>query len=216
MNCQNCGREIPEDANLCPYCGIRVAREASPGPPPKAVGPKPRRKIPLWVLIALGAVMLACVVCGAAGALMDMGSDVYGEKATPAAIGYVPDTAGPTDTLVPSDTPTPTLTPTPDLLTCEDIERARSQMTDLQWQSYARDIVGERIRFAGNVIEVYEDGRVLIDDCSELLSTCSLYGIPLDVAAELNKGQFVQGEGTVREVHEFLGLHLSINVDRLE
>ena len=97
--------------------------------------------------------------------------------------------------------------------TCADIEHIRSTITDLQWEAFTQQVVGQRIRFAGNVIEVYDDGRVNIDDCKGFLNVCMLYEIPRDIALTINNDQFIQGEGTVREVSVFIGLNVWINVE---
>ncbi len=123
--------------------------------------------------------------------------------------------ATPAQTQEPTNTPGgPTSTPAP--LTYKDIEQTKKDLTDLQWESYAREIIGERIQFAGDVIEVYDDGRVQITEGDGLLSVCILYEVPLDVAATLNKDQFVQGEGTIRDVNTDLGLAVWINVESLQ
>ena len=31
MNCPNCNREIPSDARLCPYCGMKIITTSTPG-----------------------------------------------------------------------------------------------------------------------------------------------------------------------------------------
>lgn len=40
MNCPNCGRDIPADSNICPYCGARVLETATQDRP--AMGPTTR------------------------------------------------------------------------------------------------------------------------------------------------------------------------------
>jgi hypothetical protein len=102
------------------------------------------------------------------------------------------------------------------MLTVEDIEKKRKELTDLQWEPYSKEIVGERIRFAGAVIEVYDDGRVQISEGKGLLTGCMLYEVPRDTAIMLTKDEFVQGEGTVREVDTLLGLTVRVNVSSLE
>jgi hypothetical protein len=113
-------------------------------------------------------------------------------------------------------TPAPVATPTPAMLTVRGIEAKRKELTDLQWQTYAEEIVGEPIRFSGNVLEVREDGRVQISDGKGFLTVVILYGVPLDVAAGLNKDQAVEGEGTVREVDTTLTLAVWIDVEMIQ
>jgi hypothetical protein len=66
------------------------------------------------------------------------------------------------------------------------------------------------------VIEVYDDGRVHIKEGKGLFTGCRLYEVPRDTAITFTKGQFVQGEGTVREVDTLLGLTVEINFDSLQ
>lgn len=121
-------------------------------------------------------------------------------------------------TATPAFTPTPIPTPTLTMLVCADIERKRKELTDLQWEAYSREIMGEQIRFDGKVIEVYDNGSVQVLDrtCKNLFTVVKLYEIPLDVAVEFNKDQFVEGEGVVREVDTFLGLTIRIEVTVLQ
>ena len=112
-------------------------------------------------------------------------------------------------------TPAPAATPTPAMLTVEDIERKRKELTDLQWQTYAQEVVGKPIRFSGAVLEVRGDGRVQIRDGKGLLTVVVLYGVPLDVAAALGKGQTVEGAGTVREVDTMLTLAVRIDIGEM-
>jgi hypothetical protein len=102
------------------------------------------------------------------------------------------------------------------MLTVRDIEKKRKELTDLQWEAYSKEIAGERIRFAGAVIEVYDDGRVQISEGKGLITVCMLYEVPRDTAIMLTKDDFVQGEGTVREVDTLLGLAVRVNVSLLE
>lgn len=184
--------------------------------------PDKKRKKRNHLILAVSALLLlavpTCCCCG---------YSLTGKPASvsPATTGASTDTPQPTETPrlanIPFPTvrvPTPTNTPhpTPAILTCEDIERARDETTDLQWENYTQEIVGEWIYFAGEIIEVYDDGRVQIDDCEGFLNVCMLYEIPLDVAVTFDLGQPIEGVGTVREVGTFLGLYVWINVDSVD
>lgn len=137
------------------------------------------------------------------------------EKAEPTPVAEVieTETATPTPVLTPTPVPTPTLV----MLTCADVERKRKELTDLQWEAYSREIMGEEMRFGGKIIDVYDDGSVQVLDrtCKNLLTVVKLHEIPLGVAAGLNKDQFIEGEGIVREVDIFLGLMIHIEVTAL-
>lgn len=126
----------------------------------------------------------------------------------------VPPSLTPTITL----TPTVTTTPTPVPIVCSDIEKARSDKTDLQWQDYQRELIGQRIQFAGEVLEVRSGGEIQISDsyCDGFFTYVVIYNVPLDFARTVNKDQFVQGFGTVKETYELLGLHIYINVIQIE
>lgn len=110
----------------------------------------------------------------------------------------------------------PAASPTPDVLTVAAIEAEKKKLTDLQWETYRQELVGQLVRFGGEVIEVYDDGRVQIRDGKGILTVTILYEIPLDVAAALSKDQMVRGAGRVREVDTTLGLAVWIDVEAME
>lgn len=204
---------------------------------------KNKRKLWKWIAIVVAVgILITIVLCVAlVGYTNTPGFEAAStaraiEKATTTAIARETEAAKPTNTQTPTNIPEPTSTPqptstitptptealvptetpvpTPALLTCRDIKQEKKGKTDLQWEVYAREVIGEQIRFAGEVMEVYDDGRVQIDDCG-LLTVCILYKIPLDTAMMLNKDQFVEGIGTVREVGTFLTLYVHINVESI-
>ena len=167
------------------------------------------------LLLLAAVIVLPCVLCYILMAI-NRSSPTYKATATAQAIAEATEAARPTDTPAPPSPPTEAPTPTLALLTCEDIEKKHKELTDLQWDVYRQEIIGERIRFAGKVLEVYDDGKVHIREGKGLLTGCILHGIPLDVAAALDKDQFVQGVGTVRDVDTLLGLRVHVNVESLE
>lgn len=74
MYCNYCGKQIPDDANLCPYCGVRVTGAAARL---RLVRPRNGRKI---AGVCLGfaeyfdldvslirVVWLLCLICGIGG-----------------------------------------------------------------------------------------------------------------------------------------------------
>jgi hypothetical protein len=79
-------------------------------------------------------------------------------------------------------------------------------------------VIGEEIRFSGEVVEVYDDARVQIDFAStkKLMTRGILHGLSVDQALALQKNQVVKGVGTIREVGMFLGLSIDIDVTALE
>ncbi len=105
----------------------------------------------------------------------------------------------------------PTPFPTPAYLTVARIEQERKALTDIQKEQYDQDILGEVIQFKGQVIEVYEDGRVSIGG-GGFFTVITLLGIPKDAAITLQKDQLIEGEGTVVGVDTFLLLTIEIQV----
>lgn len=147
------------------------------------------------IIVCLGAILLGACVCGTTPI-------AYQTNWTP---------------LPPSGPSSNLGTPTPEILTCQAIENAHGSLTDLQWASYTREIIGKAITFTGQVLEVYGDGRVQINGCgSNLFTVTMLYGISEDVALSLNKDQYVQGTGTIKEISYLIGVNIQINVDTFQ
>ena len=65
MFCQKCGKEIPNDANMCPYCGTNFAASDQQSDSPKK-GKKKNKKvgclISIIVVVALIAIILAIAI----------------------------------------------------------------------------------------------------------------------------------------------------------
>jgi len=214
MHCHRCGREIPEDANLCPYCGEVVKRIELPQPPvpPSMSSTKMRKtgRTPLIVLLAVvSVIILACIGCFVYGQVVTS-SPTYQATATARASARATIEALPTNTPLPTSTPTPTSTPiptaTPAPLTYQDIERNYETMTDMQWDSYYSGIIGTRVRWRGKVTDVDEDGTIFLDVGQELFHSCFLNGVPREVAATINKGDYIEFEATITDITTFLGL----------
>lgn len=151
-----------------------------------------RRK---YTLIIGGVVTLACI--GSCLACLFMGNS------TPDKL------VGPTRAAV--STVEPTLFPTPAYLTVAAFEQERSALTDIQKEQYDQDILGKNIQFCGQVVDVYEDGSISIDE-GGFFTTVKLLGIPKNVAITLQKGQLIEGMGTVADVDTLLILVLEIQV----
>jgi len=153
-----------------------------------------RRK---YTLIIGGIVTLACI--GSCLACLITGSSTP-DKPT-----------APTRDTAPVEVVEPTPFPTPAYLTVDAIEQERRALTDIQKEQYDQDILGEVIQFRGQVLEVNENGSVLIDE-GGFFAVVKLLGIPKDVAITLQKDQLIEGMGTVADVYTFLGLVLEIQV----
>jgi len=106
----------------------------------------------------------------------------------------------------------------PDVYTCDFINDRRKGMTELQWDEYASSLTGKRIKYEGEVTEVYEDGRIQIDACSGIWSggVFVIYGTPKEDAIEFSLDQFVKGEGTIKEVGTFLLMYINVYGETLE
>ena len=65
MYCPNCGRQIPDDANICPYCGFQVRAFLQQAYPPP-VKPPPSRPLSISIAaILLALIGFLCVISGA-------------------------------------------------------------------------------------------------------------------------------------------------------
>lgn len=118
----------------------------------------------------------------------------------------------------PADVPTKVLDPDVSTavplppVTLAEIEENHAAMTDLRWKDYRKEVTGRQIVFEGKVGEVFKSGKVAIEG-GELLTTCMLFGIPLDVAKTLTKDNVIEGSGTVKDATTFLLLVVEINVE---
>lgn len=118
-----------------------------------------------------------------------------------------------------SSEPVPILVSTSEsiLMTSNDIVHMEDISTELQFEQYRIDILGKQIQFKCQVLEVYENGEVLLGggNCGGLFTYVSLLGIPFDIVIGLNEDQLISGEGVVVDVHLFLGTHIDIEVTSL-
>lgn len=127
----------------------------------------------------------------------------------------------PPDETPPDETPLETIsvTETADkssILSVNEIEDVRkSDITDLQWESYVDSIIAQPISYSGQVLEVRDDGSVQIDDGKGIFTISILRGIPRDIAIALSKGDQLEGEGTVRDIDTLLTLTVEITVNTI-
>lgn len=211
MYCRRCGREIPDDANLCPYCGevIKGAEPPKPETPPPTPQPytaakKRGSRTSSFVLIAvIGVAIIACISCSICGETTGPLPDHQTTATARAPVGATTDVS-PTHTPLPTSTPIPTATPVS--ITYRDIERNYEDMTDIQWDNYSSGIIGMRVHWRGRVIDIDEDGTIYLDVGQELFHRCFLDGVSREVAATINKGTYIEFEATVTDITTFLGL----------
>lgn len=157
---------------------------------------KEKTKRLVIVLVAVGVLIFGCIAsCLVFGALAP----------------DEPVASGPTRVPTPEEIEGPTPFPAPTYLTVAHIEQERENLTDIQKEQYDQSILGETIQFHGQVIEVYEDGDVAIDDGGAFTSV-RLLGIPKDVAITFNKGHLIEGMGTIADIDTFLILMIEIQV----
>ncbi len=194
MQCQNCHRDIPDDAVLCPYCGQTVSRAVSP--PPSA--PPVRKRTGIWVVIiailAIGVVCIVCLLCAAFGST----TPSYKATSTAQAAARQTEAALPTITPIPTDTPSP--------ITYADIQHNFDTLTDIQWKPYEEDLRGTRVHWVAEVEEVRGDLTTFLDLGQGLFSRCYLDGLSQEEAASLDKGDVIEFEARIRKVERILGL----------
>lgn len=172
---------------------------------------KIRTLVAATVLFALGVTFGCCL----GGALVGGPASVAQEVTAPA-----PTLAPTTEAPVPTSAPTwsqedePAVV-APVIMTVEVLERERGKLTDLQKAQYDQEILGESITFDGKVSDVYENGRITINDGQGFFTLVTLVGLPQDVLLSINKGDFLQGMGTIIEVSDFLILSIELQVTSL-
>lgn len=182
------------------------------------------KSLPVWgqVLLGLGSIAFLCFACFIFSVIFSEAPEVSQEDLVLTAMAQIEASeaanADPTDTPFLTDTPLPTATPTPEPFTCRNVEREKSQLTDLQWENRAGELIGTEIVFSGAVTEVYEDGRIQIEDnyCKGFFTIVILYGVDVNTALSFNKGDTVTGKGTLRETGTFISLYVHINVDVIQ
>jgi len=113
---------------------------------------------------------------------------------------------------------TPTITvESSESLTVRDIEQNHNDLTDVQWEKYITEHLGEKITFRGEVVDVYDDHISITDDSEKnFFTTVHLYGIPYDTLITLTKDDNIIGEGVIRDIDDLLGLEININVTSFE
>ncbi len=101
-------------------------------------------------------------------------------------------------------------------LTCADIVQLRKGATQLQWTEQARSLEGREAEFGGNVLQVYDDGQVLVSSCPGFLTTMRLAGISRERAAQLTKGTNVRGWGKISKITGYLAVSVEVKIEKLE
>lgn len=176
----------------------------------------------LCILCVIGSLIYSATPAGRAAATVRVG-----EKEN-TAVAQSTINAAPAQTEVPANTPTPTPTetplptstplyvaggpyptPQPDLYT--EILSNIPNMTDVQFKEYATSMIGKRIHLEGEVIEVYEDYRILFTpDHARIMDRASVKGLPKDVVLKISKDQHISIDATIIEFTDLLGFQIDV------
>lgn len=116
-------------------------------------------------------------------------------------------------TLTPSATSTHTPSPTPTedkrlRLTLQEFIIYYNSLTDLQKKDYLASLPGKTVDWSSKVIDVYEDGTILVDIPGTLVSSIRLQGVPLEIAKTIAKDSYIRFTGVIESAADFLGLHI--------
>ena len=87
-------------------------------------------------------------------------------------------------------------------------------MTTIQWDEFSAVLPGREIRFQGRVMDVSES-FISLDASGVSRVSTYLYGVPYDIALEIDENTHVEGYGRIRGVGTFLGLTVRIDVENL-
>lgn len=63
MYCNQCGTQLPEDADFCPMCGARVPRRKETFVQPVTAPVRGRNTIVIGAIAAVTIVLIACIIC---------------------------------------------------------------------------------------------------------------------------------------------------------
>jgi len=114
-------------------------------------------------------------------------------------------------TITPTNTVTPSLTPTADIflhLSLAEFLQKYNSLSDLQKKEFVPSLPGKKVQWTGVVLEVYDDGQILISIPGTLASSVSLKGVPIEVSKTVNKKSSISFTATIQSVVDFLGLHI--------
>lgn len=173
-------------------------------------------KVMKWgLIVALVVLVGVALCCGLTALVLDvplvgssMATAVWGlpPTTTPTAMGWAAPTRLPTPTPPATLRPAALWTPTaseryPTVLAIEEA-RVADGLTAIQWEAYTQQVIGTKIHFAGDVIEVWDSragAAVLIADIfrAEQSTAVTLFDLPLDFVVTLSKGDPLRGHGTV-------------------
>jgi hypothetical protein len=134
--------------------------------------------------------------------------------------------ATPTRKPTPTSTITPSPTATPVPLSYDELLSKVNGMTSLQRQNYASSLKGTRVHWRASVVEVYPDGKALLDvykdtsqhhiDWGQTITEIMGYhvylqNVPQNVALNLKKGQEIEFDAIIADASISGGLSIYLN-----
>ena len=73
-------------------------------------------------------------------------------------------------------------------------------MTDIQWDNYAKTLVGIRIHWVSEVTQVKQSGIVYLSTSQDYINNTVINDLPADTVMALNIGQKIEYEATISSV----------------
>ncbi len=123
----------------------------------------------------------------------------------------------PTETIPPTITPTTTITampsPTEDRalrMSLTEFVAKYDNLTDLQKEDFVASVPGKTVDWTGRVLEVNDDGEIIIDIPNTIFSSVSVTGLSMEDAKIIQKDSSIRFKGVIVDMIDLLGLHIYI------
>jgi hypothetical protein len=114
-----------------------------------------------------------------------------------------------TITVTNTSTITPSPSPTEDLslnIKLQNFDSYYNNLTDLQQEAFIRNLSGKTVDWNGYVDDVLDDGTVIVHIPETYIGAVYLQHVPLDVAATINKNNYIHFTGTIESASDTLTL----------